>query len=160
MEKVNQSLKTWGLMKTELRRKMMDVRAAARNDENISTPFEAMTLLEKLYQGKLLNQKHTEEVIEIMKKPKRTSLRKLLPPNIPVADKPGGVEGAVCCIGIVYLPHRPYIACIMTKYLTSEEKGNEAISQVSRVIYDYFYRISRSNKFGRRVPPIFLKTNP
>ena len=157
IERVNQSLKSWGLEKTELRRKMMDIRAAATDQENISTPREMMGLLEKLHGGELLEQKHTEEVIEIMKKPKRSNLRKLLPSNVPVADKPGGVEGAVCGIGIVYLSYRPYIVCLMTKYLKAEDEGEDAIARASRLIFDYFYRISRSNKFGRRVPPIFLK---
>jgi beta-lactamase class A len=156
MNNVNQSLKSWGLEKTELRRKMMDIRAAARDDENISTPREAMILLEKLYRGELLNEKHTADMIEILKKPKSTAIRKLLPSNIQIADKPGGVEAAVCCNGIVYLPHRPYVVCLMTKYLKSEEEGNEAIAHASLVVYDYFYRLSCSNSYGRRVPPSFI----
>jgi len=156
MNNVNQSLKSWGLEKTELRRKMMDIRAAARDDENISTPREAMILLEKLYREELLNEKHTADVIEILKKPKPTAIRKLLPSNIQIADKPGGVEAAVCCNGIVYLPHRPYVVCLMTKYLKSEEEGDEAIAQASLLIYDYFYRLSCSNSYGRKVPPTFI----
>jgi beta-lactamase class A len=156
MKNVNQSLKSQGLEKTELRRKMMDIRAAARDDENISTPREAMKLLEKLYRGELLNEKNTADVIEILKKPKPTAIRKLLPSNITIADKPGGVEAAVCCNGIVYLPHRPYVVCLMTKYLKSTEEGDEAIAQASLVIYDYFYRLSCSNKYGRKVPPSFI----
>jgi beta-lactamase class A len=157
MDNVNQSLKTWGLEKTRLMRKMMDIRAAARNEENISTPRETLILLEKLYQGELLNEKNTADVIEILKKPKPTAIRKLLPSNIQIADKPGGVEAAVCCNGIVYLPYRPYVLCLMTEYLKSEEEGNEAITQASLVIYDYFHRLSCSNRYGRRVPPSFLQ---
>src|SRR5271157_498459 len=51
MENVNAFLNAQGLRDTRLRRKMMDVKAAAEGRENVSTPNEMMSLLEALYHG-------------------------------------------------------------------------------------------------------------
>ena len=37
-----------------------------------------------------------------------------------------------------------------------EEEGDEAIAQASLVIYDYYYRLSCSNKYSRKIPPTFI----
>src|SRR6266849_4952133 len=54
-DNVNATLRGLGLTKTMLRRKMMDVAAAKRGDENVSTPQEMARLLEAIYKGKALN---------------------------------------------------------------------------------------------------------
>src|SRR5207237_4487309 len=51
-ENVNAMLRDLGLAKTMLRRKMMDVAAARRGEENISTPQEMVRLLEAIYKEK------------------------------------------------------------------------------------------------------------
>ncbi|MGC2030090.1 MAG: serine hydrolase [Steroidobacteraceae bacterium] len=53
MENVLSLTQRIGLTHTQLRRKMMDLKAAAEGRENISTPREMMQLLEHLYRGKV-----------------------------------------------------------------------------------------------------------
>src|SRR6266550_5295799 len=55
MQNVNATLRNLGLTKTMLRRKMIDIAAAKRGDENVSTPQEMTRLLEAIYQGKALD---------------------------------------------------------------------------------------------------------
>src|SRR5437879_5625822 len=64
MQNVNATLRNLGLTKTMLRRKMMDIAAARRGDENVSTPQEMTRLLEAIYKGKALD----EELAEIFMK--------------------------------------------------------------------------------------------
>src|SRR5205823_11172421 len=53
MNNVNAMLHELGLTKTILRRKMMDVAAAQRGDENVATPKEMAQLLEAIYKAKV-----------------------------------------------------------------------------------------------------------
>src|SRR5262249_13209653 len=55
LENVTPMLESQGLHATRLRRKMMDLKAASEGQENVSTPREMMTLLEKIYRAQLLN---------------------------------------------------------------------------------------------------------
>src|SRR5437588_2858972 len=55
MQNVNATLRNLGLTKTMLRRKMMDIAAARRGDENVSTPQEMTRLLEAIYKGQALD---------------------------------------------------------------------------------------------------------
>jgi len=55
LDNVNALLDSLHLTHTRLRRKMMDIRAAAEGRENVATPRELMLLLESLYRGRVLD---------------------------------------------------------------------------------------------------------
>jgi len=38
-----------------------------------------------------------------------------------------------------------------------EEEGSKAIAEVSRLVYTYFWRLSLSTGYGRRLPPSLLR---
>jgi len=61
-DNVNATLRGLGLSKTILRRKMMDVAAARRGDENVATPQEMVRLLEAVFKEKVLNKQSTAEL--------------------------------------------------------------------------------------------------
>src|SRR5664279_5730533 len=61
MDNVNAFLAAQGLRDTRLRRKMMDLKAAAEGRENISTPNEMLNLLQALYRGQILNKEMTDD---------------------------------------------------------------------------------------------------
>jgi beta-lactamase class A len=117
MENVNAMLESMGLHTTRLRRQMMDLKAASEGRENISTPREMMTLLEKIYAGKLLNKEMTADFLKILSTHKESSLLQGLPDDTVVANKPGELEAVRNDSGIVLLKNRPYILCVMTTYL-------------------------------------------
>ncbi|MEN3039521.1 MAG: serine hydrolase [Candidatus Kryptonium sp.] len=155
MENVNKTLLNLGLKQTKLQRKMIRPDASARGEENLSTPFEAMQLMEMLYRGEVISKEVSSQVIEILKKEKETNLGKYLPPEIKIASKPGGIEGVTCEWGIVYLPRHPYVIIVMSNY--NLKPAGETIAQISKIIYEHFWRISLSTKYGTRVPVEFLR---
>ena len=64
-------LRGLGLTKTMLRRKMIDLAAARRGDENVACPGEMVMLLEAIYKGKVLNKEGTtihQTVIDVKKR--------------------------------------------------------------------------------------------
>jgi len=151
MEAVNRRLDVLGLAKTRLRRKMMDLKAAAEGRENVSTPIEMMTLLEKLWKGDVLKEPYRKDLLEILTIPKDSPLRAGVPEGIAVAEKPGELEAVRCDSGIVQLTGRPYVICVMTTYLKRDADGNQAIARISRLAYEHFSRLERSSEIGRVV---------
>ena len=151
MEAVNKRLDGLGLAKTRLQRKMMDLKAAAEGRENVSTPLEMMTLLEKLWKGDVLKEPYRKDLLEILAIPKESPLRAGVPEGIAVAEKPGELEAVRCDSGIVQLAGRPYIICVMTTYLKHDADGNQAITRISRLAYEHFSRLERSSEIGRVV---------
>src|SRR2546425_12847659 len=90
MDNVNSMLDSLGLSHTRLRRKMMDLKAAAEGRENISTPSEMMTLLENVYRGKVLNKPLTEDFFKLLTTKKMDSfISRDLPEDLKVANKSG-----------------------------------------------------------------------
>src|SRR5213593_228247 len=102
MQNVNATMRSLGLTKTMLRRKMMDIAAAKRGDENVATPQEMTRLLEMIYKGKALNKEFTDEFIKQLKTLKKDSyLSYELPTDIELADKPGSLDGVRNDSGII-----------------------------------------------------------
>src|SRR5437667_3139005 len=101
-ENVNVMLRGLGLAKTALRRKMMDVTAARRGEENISTPQEIVRLLEAIYKEKALNKELTAAFIKQLSTLKDSYIPRELPAGVQVANKPGDLEGVRTDSGILF----------------------------------------------------------
>jgi len=147
---VTQRMAGLGLGATKLRRRMMDLEAARRGDENVSTPAEVVRLLQILHTGNGLTPASRDQALDLLKKTKISRLRAGLPPGVEAANKPGELEGVRVDAGIVFAKNRPYALCMMTTYLKSEEEGEHAIVDISRAVYEYFSRLGAGGVYGRR----------
>ena len=151
MDFVNDTLESMGFHQTRLRRKMIDNVAAARGDENTSTPREAAELMRRLYTGEAGSREISDCVLRILKKPKRTSpVARLLPETVLIANKPGGLGGVSCEFAVVYLERRPYVFSCMTNW-SVEADPSDFVAEMSLEVYRYFDVLNRSSSFGRRL---------
>jgi beta-lactamase class A len=149
MANVTSRMRELGLPNTKLRRAMMDLEAARRGDENVSTAREIALLLEHLHRGTGLSAASRDDLLAILKKEKDSALVRGIPAGVPIASKPGELEGVRVDAGIVYAPNRPYIISVMLTCLAEDTDGDRAIEEVSRVAYGYFSRIGMGSEYGR-----------
>ncbi len=153
MDNVNRLMAAQGLAHTQLRRKMMDLKAAGEGRENVSTPREMMTLLERLYRGQVIAAPLLDDFWTMLATHKDSWIPRGLPAELRVADKPGELEGVRADSGVVFVQNRPYVICVMTTYLASERSGEEAISAISASAYGMFDRLARASEYGRVISP-------
>jgi len=153
MKNVTQLMAAQGLAHTQLRRKMMDLKAAGEGRENISTPREMMTLLERLYRGQVIGAPLIEDFWTMLSTHKSSWLPRGLPAELRIANKPGELEGVRADSGLVFLKNRPYVICVMTTYLRNERAGEEAISAISSATYAMFDRLASASEYGRIISP-------
>jgi beta-lactamase class A len=144
MQSVNTTLEKLGFRQTRLQRIMLDAEAASRNEENISTPLEMARIVELIYRGKAVDEASSRRMIEIMKLV-QADFRAVIPENIPVASKPGGLAGVHCETGVVLLPRRPFVLSVASTFLTEPENP---VRDVTRLVYEHFAKLARSNSFG------------
>jgi beta-lactamase class A len=153
MDNVVHLTESLGLAHTQLRRKMMDLQAAAQGRENISTPREMMGLLEQIYRGKVIEPPLLDDFFNVLATHKDSWIPRDLPADLKIANKPGELEGVRNDSGIVFVKNRPYVICVMTTYLANERAGEETITRISRLAYDLFDRLSRASDLGRVISP-------
>jgi beta-lactamase class A len=152
-DNVNGMLRGLGLTKTMLRRKMIDLAAARRGDENVACPGEMVMLLEAIYKGKVLNKEATTEFIKQLSTLKKDNyLRQLLPDDVPVANKPGDLGGVRTDSGIVFAPNRPFAISVMTAWNRDERAAERAISDIALEAYHYFEMRGKTTEYGRVLP--------
>ncbi len=149
MDNINQGVTRLGLKETKLRRRMIDLEAAKKGNENVSTPRELLTLIEKVHAGQALDAAHTKEYFDLLRLPKESEFHKALPEDVSIADKPGSLEGVRCDTGLIELPGHPFIMSITTTYDANGDEGERAVEAVARLAYDYFNRLSGSSSYGR-----------
>lgn len=150
MDAVNRRLDALSLTRTRLRRQMMDLDAARRGDENVSTPRELARLAGVLARGEGLARDRALDLLAVATVPADGSpFRRGLAPDVRAISKPGSLEGVRCEMAWVDVPGRPYLAAIMTAYLGREADGEAVIQELSAVIYSTFDRLARSSEHGR-----------
>jgi beta-lactamase class A len=150
---VNAMLRDLGLSKTMLRRKMMDVAAARRGEENVATPQEMVRLLEAIHKGKMLNKQSTTELIKQLSTLKQSYIPCYLPDCVQVANKPGELEGVRTDSGIIFAQNRPFAMSVMTAYNRDEKAAEHAISEVALEAFHYFEMRGKTSQYGRILPP-------
>jgi beta-lactamase class A len=153
MERVNAMLKELGLSEIKLRRKMIDLQAAKRGEENVATPRQMAELLRLLHAGKLLDVTLTKDFVALLSTTKDSPIPKLLPPDVTVADKPGELDAVRTDSGIVYAKNRPFAISVMTSYDRDERASERSISEVALAAYRYFEMAGRATEYGRVIGP-------
>ncbi|HEV7501453.1 MAG TPA: serine hydrolase, partial [Vicinamibacteria bacterium] len=150
MEAVDRRLESeLGLAHTRLRRRMMDLAAARRGEENVGTPAEMRRLVEAIYAGKGLSPAAAQDIRVVLATPKDSPFRRALPEGLVILDKPGELEGVRCVTAVVDLPGRPYAVSIDTTFLHHDEDGDAAIREISAALFETFDRLARSSDLGR-----------
>ena len=154
MGETNALIRELGLQSTHLRRKMQDNAAVAEGKENISTPADMVSILERLYGGQP-STKVAEMCLAVMKKPKSGPLRAGTPQDVPIANKAGGVENVSCDAGIAFLPRRPYAIAVMTKFgIGGPETGQQFIADVARLVHETMATLDTTTDLGRGIPDL------
>jgi beta-lactamase class A len=149
LDAVNRRLDALGLARTRLRRRMMDLEAARRGEENVSTPREMRMLVEAIHAGAGLSPARAKDIRAVAATPKTTPFRAPLPEGVIVLDKDGELEAVRVAAAVVDLPGRPYSATIMTTYLRRDADGEAAIREISAALFETFDRLARSSDLGR-----------
>ena len=148
MKNVTNTMNSLGFSNTRLQRRMIDQPASLRNEENISTPAEAVGIMKLLFDGKFIDKSTSDQILSILQKNpiENSKLAVSLPENVKIAFKPGGVGGVSTEWAIVYLSNRPYALAIMENYKTPVTPL-DIISSLSRRVYDYF-SMMKATKYG------------
>jgi beta-lactamase class A len=149
MQNVNSTMQTLGLKNTRLQRKMIDQPASLRNEENISTPAEAVKILKLLYDGKFIDKATSDEILHTLQKNpvENSKIARGLPSNVKIAFKPGGMGGVSTEWGVVYLAKRPYAVAVMENYKAGTS-SQDVIANISKTLYEYYSRMAKATNFG------------
>lgn len=148
-EAINTRMHGLGARGYQLRRRMMDAAAAARGDENVASASDLVVVMEALRTGRGLSPASRDAAHTILKTFGSTSIRAGVPAGVPVATKPGGLDGVRSEIAWVDLDGRPYLLCVMTSFLANDQDGGAVITAMSRTAYAYFSRLARAGAEGR-----------
>ncbi len=158
METVNATIRSLGLVKTTLRRKMIRPAEMARGEENVSTPREAAMLMARIARCELpVTRARCDEIRRLLEadKPVSDDQAPGLPPGVRVAWKAGDLAGGRAGWGIVGLPGRPYVFVAMLNYGGADSASLATIGRASRVTYDYFTRLAGATSHGADRPQVF-----
>lgn len=153
MENINAMLDSIGLNETRLRRKMLDLTAAAEGRENTSTPREMVRLLQALVGERVFGHALTEDFIRLLSTHKEGYLTALLPEAVKVANKPGSLEAVRTDSGVVFAKKRPFAISVMTAYARDERAAGDTIGRIALAAYHYFDLVGRASPHGRVVSP-------
>ena len=138
MERVNGCMEQMGMAKSRLRKKFM-IPLPDPTIINVTTPFDTMKLLEKLYRREILSDASTDEVLEIMSRQQyREKIPLLLPPDVRIANKTGEVSGVRHDAALVLLEKNPYVICIFSRELRDEVMADRIIARISREVFACF----------------------
>jgi len=153
MERVNALTASLGLETIRLQRRMLDFASESNDHENLASPAQAASLMARIARCELpLTRESCAAMLQILEIPKEPfPATDPIPKDIPVAFKPGDLDGVLAAWAFVDLPGRPYAFAIMTSYGTDNAT---AVRTASQAAFDYFSRLARANRYGARVPSV------
>lgn len=149
MDRVNARMHALDATPSLLRRKMMDVEAARRGDENVASPAALARTVTLLWRGDGLSGHGRDEGRRILRQV-TGQVRRAVPARVPVFSKTGGLTAVRAEAAAVDLEHRPYALAVMSTYLASDSDGDRAIFEIANAAYHYFARLASGGAYGRK----------
>jgi len=116
-----------------------DGKAYEKGLNNVVSAYDLALLFEKMAKGKIVSPGASQAMIKILLDQKFSDIIPAkLPPEVKVAHKTGFITGIHHDSGIVFLPDgRQYVLVLLSKNLTDDKAGIEAMANVSEMIYKY-----------------------
>jgi beta-lactamase class A len=128
----------------------LDIPTDKEGGVTVISPKSYSSIFRSLYLSSYLKQESSNEVLEILT---RTDFNDKiiagLPGNIEVSHKIGVFNSATnkkkgySDCGIVYLPQRPYLLCIMTT--TNDQETQKYMQHISKMVYGYMVAVKGGN---------------
>jgi beta-lactamase class A len=115
----------------------LDIPLTLHGETPIITAQQYSSILKALYFSSLLNRDNSQYILDLLTK---TDFNNMLPSGVPadvqVAHKIGLIDNQIYndC-GIVYVPNRPYILCMISK--SNRTVAQERMKDISQTIYEY-----------------------
>jgi beta-lactamase class A len=116
----------------------LDIEQKMEEGQAVITARAYSSVLKGLYFSAYINRDHSQEVLQFLSESSATNrLTKNLPKTVQVAHKIGvyNANWAESDCGIVYVPKRPYVLCVMVGM--PEEQADAFIAQISKEVYDF-----------------------
>ncbi len=115
----------------------LDIQPETENKSPIITANQYSSILRSLYFSSILTNNDSEYILDLMTK---TDFHDMLPSgvpdNVPVAHKIGLIDKQIYSdCGIVYVPNRPYLLCIISK--SDKDTAKTRMHDISKAVYDY-----------------------
>ena len=136
---VTQTLRSIGANDIIVLRGVEDGKAYQAGLNNKTSAFDLMLIYEQLALGKVVNESACQQMIDVLSAQEfNTIIPAKLPQGVKVAHKTGWITGLHHDSGIVFMPDgRKYVVVILSHKLEDEKKAIEAMSEVSRKIYEF-----------------------
>lgn len=139
MENVNNCIKGLGLKKTNLKRKMMDLKAREEGRENDTTAGEMADIMMRLYKGEIVNKQYSTLILDIMRGQGDESMMRVdLPDDIEIARKSGELENLDHEMAIVYGDNCNYLYIFFAWGTETNNDARKILQKTSKIVYDYF----------------------
>ena len=155
IEKVDGLIDSQGLTKTKLLAKIFDKQVYADSLERkshgigVTTPRETAMYLSKLEEGKVVDPKSSQSMVNLMKYQfYDTSIPRFLPTyrdTIQIAHKTGALDDTRNDCAIIYTPKNRYVLCVFTthnadKRWITDNSAEVFIAKVSEHVYQSFIK--------------------
>ena len=134
---VTKSMKEIGALNIDVLRGVEDIKAFELGLNNTTSAKDLLIIYEKLAKGKIINNKSSAIMIDILKDQKYDDIiPKYLPKDIEIANKTGMITGVHHDSGIVFLKNgRKYVIVLLSKNMSDMESGTEMMARISELIY-------------------------
>ncbi|MEM9831881.1 MAG: serine hydrolase [Bacteroidota bacterium] len=138
-KKVTQTMRDLGANDMQVRRGVEDGKAYRQGLNNTTTAYDLILLFKAIAQQEVVSAEASQKMIDILLDQRfNEMIPAQLPDDVQVAHKTGWITGLHHDSGIVYLPDgRSYVLVLLSKNLTDEAAGVQALADISKVIYDY-----------------------
>ena len=151
MPSVNRTLDGLGLSEIRLRRPMIRPAESARGNENVASPRAAASLMARLGRCELpLSRRACDEMRRILELPKNGTIGDAIPGGVPVAWKPGTLDGVSTAWALVRVRGRPFAIAAMVTF--GGPRANDVVRGVAALSYAHFAALASSTPYGVRVP--------
>jgi beta-lactamase class A len=142
----NNTMQEMGASDILVLRGVEDTKAYRKGLNNTTTAYDQMLIFSEMANGKIVSQESSDAMINILLDQKfNDKIPAKLPKDVKVAHKTGWITGVNHDAGIVFLPDgRKYVLVLLSKDLENDQAAVESMAKISKLIYTYFDRKTRS----------------